>query len=219
MEGALIVVAAGYIIYEAVVKWLAGLAVQNLSTGTFLVAGAAVLNAGLGFYLLSEGKRSGSLILIANGRHVLTDVWTSAGVVVGLILTLVTGVLPLDPCVAILVAINILWSGGKLIRQSVGGLMDEGDPALEAAIKNTLDEETHEHGLRYHQLRYRNSGTSLWVELHLLFPAGALLEDAHRSATAIERAVSRRLSMPVHIVTHLEPQDQHDQAHVESPHM
>ena len=213
MEGGLIVFAAGYIIYVSVAKWIQGLALENLSTGTLYVIGAAAVNGVLGTFLVWKGKRTGSLILLANGKHVFTDVWTSLGVVIGLILTQRTGWLPFDPIVAILAALNILWSGGKLIRQSVGGLMDEGDPEVEDAIQRVLDEETKKRGVQYHELRYRNSGSSLWVEVHLLFPKGVLLAEAHRLASEVETTVSDRLPLSLNMVTHLEPFDEHDEAH------
>jgi cation diffusion facilitator family transporter len=213
MEGALIILAAVYIIYTAVQKWMAGLAVENLGTGTLFTAAATTINAALGGYLLWQGKRHNSLILVANGKHVLTDSWTSFGVIVGLLLVIWTGWQPFDPILAILVALNILWSGGKLIRQSVGGLMDEGDPALEHRLRSMLDAETQQRGLWYHELRYRQSGASLWVEVHLLFPNGSLIEDAHWKATEIEAALKKQFTIPFHITTHLEPREDHDEIH------
>jgi cation diffusion facilitator family transporter len=213
MEGMMIVIAAFYIIYEATMKWLGGLQIQNLSTGTLYTAAATTINAFLGGYLVWQGKKTKSLILVANGKHVLTDSWTSFGVIVGLLLTIWTGWLPFDPILAILVAINILWSGGKLIRQSVGGLMDEGDPEVERQLRRSLDEETQKRGLWYHELRHRQSGSSLWVEVHLLFPKGSSIEDAHWKATEIEVAVRNAFSLPVNITTHLEPREAHDEIH------
>ncbi len=213
MEGALIILAAVYIIYAAVQKWMAGLAVENLGMGTLYTAAATTINAALGGYLLWQGKRHNSLILVANGKHVLTDSWTSFGVIIGLMLVIWTGWQPFDPILAILVALNILWSGGKLIRQSVGGLMDEGDPALEHRLRSMLDSETQQRGLWYHELRYRQSGASLWVEVHLLFPNGSLIEDAHWKATEIEAALKKQFTIPFHITTHLEPREDHDEIH------
>jgi divalent metal cation (Fe/Co/Zn/Cd) transporter len=145
---------------------------------------------------------------------VLTDSWTSFGVVAGLGLTLWTGWLPFDPLIAIVVALNIVWSGGKLVRLSVGGLMDEGNPELELLIRKTLDGEMIRRGLRYHELRYRGSGSSVLVEFHLLFPPGTLLKRAHQDATEVELALSATLKQPTRIVTHLESMDEHDAAHI-----
>jgi cation diffusion facilitator family transporter len=212
-EGVMIALAAVYIVVESVRKWLAGLHLERLDTGALVVAGAALVNLALGLFLIWQGRRHRSLILVANGRHVLTDVWTSCGVVIGLVLVLLTGWLPFDPICAIFVASNILWTAGKLIRQSVGGLMDESDPAMERLVRDTLDRETAARNLRYHELRYRNSGTSVWVEVHLLFPAGVPLEDAHAAATAIEEALQDALPVTSRVITHFEPAEAHDSAH------
>jgi len=212
-EGVMIAVAALFIIYEAVRKWVGGLHLEHLDAGTTYVAAAALVNAALAAFLIWQGKRHHSLILVANGKHVLTDVWTSLGVVVGLLLVMATGWLPFDPIIAVFVAINILWTGGKLIRQSVGGLMDEADPLLERLVRDTLDRETAARGLKYHALRYRNSGTSVWVEVHLLFPSGVPVADAHASATAIETAIQGVLPTTGHVLTHIEPDSVHDAVH------
>jgi cation diffusion facilitator family transporter len=212
-EGVMIALAALYIIYESVRKWMTGLHLERLDAGTLIVAAAALVNLALGLFLLWQGKRQRSLILQANGKHVLTDVWTSFGVVVGLVLVLLTGWLPFDPIFAIFVASNILWTGGKLIRQSVGGLMDEADPAIERLVRETLDRETAARDLKYHELRYRNSGTSVWVEVHLLFPTGVPLEEAHAAATAVEEALQDALPVAARVLTHIEPAAAHDVAH------
>ena len=215
MEGMMIGIAGVYIIYEAVSRWLAGLELRNLDIGVIYVAAAALVNAGLGGFLVWQGKRHQSIILIANGKHVLTDSWTSFGVVAGLSLTLWTGWLPFDPILAILVALNILWAAGKLIRQSVGGLMDEADPHLEHQLRSLLESETSKRGLGYHELRYRVMGTSLWVDFHLLFPNNSSIEDAHRKATEIEAAIKSSIGRPVTMVSHLEPREGHDRVHQE----
>jgi len=215
MEGLLIVIAAVYIIYEAVARWLGGLTLQNLGRGALFVAGAAVVNLGLGLYLVQQGRRHGSLILVANGRHVLTDSWTSLGVIVGLLLVLWTGWSPFDPLLAIVVAINILWSGAKLVRESVGGLMDESDPEIQRRLVALLDDATAKRTLQYHELRHRNSGRGRWVDLHLLFPAETTIEVAHRHATEIEALIMSSFPGPTTVTTHLEPLERHDEAHRE----
>ena len=213
MEGMMIVIAAFYIIYTSIAKWMTGLQLQNLETGALVTAAAAVVNAFLGWYLVRQGRRSRSLVLVANGKHVLTDSWTSFAVIVGLLLVMWTGWLPFDPIIAIAAAINILWSGGRLIRQSVGGLMDEADPVFERQLRQALDLETQKRGLWYHEVRYRHSGTSMWVEFHLLFPRGSFIEEAHWKATEIEAALKEALPVSLNIITHLEPREEHDQTH------
>ncbi len=213
IEGGLIIIAALFIIYESVIKFIVGIRLENLESGTYIIFGASVVNLGLGGFLVWRGKKSNSLILVANGKHVLTDSWTSFGVVAGLMLTQYTGWLPFDPLVAIAVAVNILWEGGKLVRQSVGGLMDEANPELEKKIHELLEQETVRRNLKYHELRYRDSGNSVWIEFHLLFPKGTMLKDAHSVSTEIETVLSNALEHKSHIVTHLEPIDDHDVVH------
>jgi len=216
-EGALIILAAIFIIFVSVKRLIFGIEISNLDQGTYFTFSASVINLILGLYLVRRGKKSNSIILIANGKHVLTDSWTSFGVVGGLLLTWITGWLPFDPIVAIAAALNILWSGGKLVRQSIGGLMDEGNKETADAIKKVLDRETIAKGLEYHQLRYRESGNVLWLEFHLLFPLGTLLEDAHNIATELEIIIKKNLNAQCNIITHLEPLDLHDEIHTE-PH-
>ncbi len=212
-EGALIILAAIFIIFISIKRLIFGIEISNLDKGTYFTFSASVINLFLGGYLVWKGKKSNSIILIANGKHVLTDSWTSFGVVGGLLLTWLTGWLPFDPIVAIAAAINILWSGGKLVRQSIGGLMDEGDKSVSDSIKKLLDKETSTGGLEYHQLRFRESGNVLWIEFHLLFPKGTLLEDAHNIATKLESTIKINLNAQANITTHLEPLELHDAIH------
>ncbi len=214
-EGGLIVLAAFYIIYISIKRLIFGIELTNLDKGTYFTFGASIINLALGGYLVWKGKKTKSLILIANGKHVLTDSWTSFGVVAGLGLTLLTGWLPFDPIVAILTALNIFWTGGKLIRQAAGGLMDEGNKEIRDAIVKILDSETSARNLQYHKLRYRESGNLIWIEFHLLFPKSTLLEDAHMAATEIEELIKNKFSSSVNIITHLEPLEKHNEHHAE----
>ena len=138
-EGAMIVLAAGSIIFTTTQKWRHGLAFDHLGNGVILVLAAGVMNAFLGWYLLRMGRRNHSLILEADGKHVLTDSWTSFGVVAGLALVMMTGWKPFDPLVAYAVAANILWSGGRLMWHSMKGLLDYSDPKIGHQIRNRLD--------------------------------------------------------------------------------
>jgi len=212
-EGALIILAAAGIIYSAARIWAAGVPLQRLSEGTLITLAAAVVNAALGYYLVRIGKRHHSLILEANGRHVLTDSWTSFGIVGGLSLVLLTGWRVLDPLFAVAVALNILWSGGKLVWRSVTGLMDYSDPAIGRQIKQRLDELCDELGLQYHGVRFRNAGYRHMIEVHLLFPFDTGLGEAHRVATLIEERLPERLDIPAEVVTHLEALEDHGEVH------
>jgi len=216
-EGALIALAGVYIIWAAVGKWLAGLELQHLGWGTLAVLVAALVNLGLGLYLVRTGRRTRSIILEANGKHVLTDSWTSFGVVLGLVLVLTTGWKPFDPLCAIAVALNILWSGGRLVWRSVRDLMDYADPAIAAALRERLDRLCSELGVQYHELRFRNTGARVLVDVHLLFPWRQPVGEAHRTATALEQRLPDGLDFPIEVVTHLEALADHERVHDERP--
>ncbi|HEU5453393.1 MAG TPA: cation diffusion facilitator family transporter [Terriglobales bacterium] len=214
-EGAMIIVAAIAIIAAAVQKWLSGLKLDNLGLGTLFVLAASLINAALGWYLLRTGRRTHSLILEANGKHVLTDSWTSFGVVGGLALVLLTGWKPFDPIFAIAVALNILWSGGHLVWRSASGLMDYADPETGQKLRQQVDSLCKELGLEYHGLRFRSSGYRLMVEAHLLFPHGMSVGEAHRRATEFEEKLPPRLGLPAAVITHLESAEDHHAVHSE----
>ena len=213
-EGAMIILAAIAIIYSAVHKWLHGLVLERLGTGTLLVLAASVINALLGWYLLRTGKKNHSLILEANGKHVLTDSWTSFGVVAGLSLVLLTGWKPFDPLCAIAVALNILWSGGELVWRSATGLLDYADPAVGRRIRERLDQLCRQHSAEYHGVRFRMTGQRLLIEVHLLFPHTTAVGDAHRVATLIEEKLPEGLEIPAEVLTHLESLEDHADVHV-----
>lgn len=216
-EGAMIVLAAAAIIYSAIHKWLHGLELQRLGIGTSIVLAASLINAALGYYLLRTGRRTNSLILEANGKHVLTDSWTSFGVVGGLCLVLLSGWKPFDPLLAIAVALNIVFSGGRLIWRSAAGLLDYSDPETGRCIRKTLDQIEDELGMQYHGVRFRTTGHRVLVEVHLLFPNSMLLGEAHRIATVVEERLVSDLRTPAEVVTHLESLEDHEHVHRE-PH-
>ncbi len=213
-EGAMIILAAFAIIYSAIHKWLHGLVLERLGLGTLLVLAASIINALLGWYLLHTGRKNHSLILEANGKHVLTDSWTSFGVVAGLSLVLLTGWKPFDPLCAIAVALNILWSGGQLVWKSATGLLDYADPAVGRKIRERLDQLCHEHSAEYHGVRFRMTGARLLIEVHLLFPHSTAVGEAHRIATLIEDKLPEGLEVPAEVLTHLESLEDHAAVHL-----
>jgi cation diffusion facilitator family transporter len=204
-EGAMISAAALLIFYEAVRQMIFGVRIENLGFGVAVTAAAAGVNLVLGLSLLAAGKRSGSPLLRANGHHVLTDVWSSAAVLVALGLYKFTGWVWWDPIAAMLAALNILRVGYQLIRESLGGLLDESDPAVERRIRELLDLEAKKAGLSYHNLRYRHSGRTHWVEFHLVFDDSLTVGEAHASATVIESSVAAMLQPDGRVISHLEP--------------
>ena len=212
-EGAMIAVAAIGIIFTAVEKWLRGLELQHIGLGALVVLAAAVVNAVLGWYLVSTGRKTKSILLEANGKHVLTDSWTSFGVFGGLLAVLVTGWKPLDPIVAIGVALQILWTGGGLFLRAARGLLDYSDPDQGHALREQLDAVCSELGIRYHGVRFRSTGYRTIVDVHLLFPFDMPVGEAHRLATRVEETVAARLDFPTEISTHLEALEDHAAVH------
>ena len=204
-EGAMITVAACFILYDSIHKLAVGGGVERTGLGLGLTLAATAVNCLLGLMLVRTGRRARSLVLEANGQHILTDVWTSAGVVAGLVLVMITGQTVWDPLAAILVATNILFTGWSSVRRSLGGLMDEADPAVEESIRGLLGREAAARGLGFHQLRYRHTGRTHWVEFHLLFRDGTPIDEAHAIATEIESGLNDLLSPSARIITHLEP--------------
>lgn len=215
-EGAMISAAALLIFYEAIRQMIFGVEILNLGVGMAITGAAAAINLVLGLSLISVGKRSNSPLLRANGMHVLTDVWSSVAVIVALVLYQQTGWVWWDPIAAMLAALNILRVGYQLIRESLGGLLDEADPAMEKKIRELLDAEVSKIGLSYHNLRYRHSGRTHWVEFHLVFDDHLTVGEAHDSATLIEASVAAMLNPDGRVISHLEPKSaEHDVEHWE----
>jgi cation diffusion facilitator family transporter len=208
-EGAMIMVAACYILYEAVGAALRGPTLEHLPVGLALTTTGVVVNGALGWYLLRTGRKRGSIILEANGHHVLTDCWTSLGVLLALGLVMLTGWLYWDPIFAIAAALNILVAGGRLIHRSISGLMDATDPEVNRLIGEMVAREAGRRGVAHHNLRHRNIGDAHLVEFHLTFPDDTLLRDAHRVATEIEDALEREIKPAAQVITHLECEGDH----------
>lgn len=204
IEGAMIFVAAGFIIATAIERLRHPVPLENLGIGLGISIGASVLNGIVGLLLLRAGRRYRSITLTADGKHLLTDVWTSVGVVVGVLLVWVTGWLRLDPVVALLVGANIMWTGWHLIADSVSGLLDR-----------RLDEETHglvdevlagfaSDEVKFHAIRTREAGHRRYVSMHVLVPGEWTLDTAHDLAERVEAALAARIDH-VEVATHLEP--------------
>lgn len=207
VEGGLILVAAVVIIGSAVEKLLTGVVLQRLTLGMGLTAAAAAANLVLGTLLVREGRRSHSMVLVANGKHLLTDVWTSAGTIVGLSVVQLTGWTLADPLVALLIGVNVLREGGWLVWRAVHGLMDRTNPLLEQQARQVLEGFCAEHGLSYHRFRLRESGMQVHIDFHLQFANGTPIEQAHELATAAERRIAEALPVRADITTHLEGED------------
>lgn len=214
-EGGLIGLAAVLIVYTAIEHIIGGVEVEELGLGTALTAGAGAVNALLGWYLVRVGKSERSLVVEANGRHILTDAWTSAGAVGGLIAAMSTGWLLLDPLAALVFGGHILLEGYRLVRRAVLGLMDTADPATVARAQRALEEFRRQHPvLSIHRLRLRESGQRIYVDFHVQFPDGTPIEEAHRLASEAEQRVASALERPSDVTSHLESAE-HPEGHDE----
>ena len=188
-EGALIIVAAFGIFKTGIPRLLAPRPLPHLDAGLLILLGTSGVNLLLGFSLVRTGRRSGSITLVADGRHVLTDVYTSLGVVVGLFLVKLTGWLRLDGLVACLVGLNILMTGFALVRHAFHGLMDAADPAVLKGLSELLIRNRCNNWIDIHQLRVWKSGDHMHIDMHLVLPRDCSLEAAHNEAKKVEALV------------------------------
>ena len=219
VEGSLILVAAVSIAIAAVPRLLAPQPLEQVGVGLAVSVGASLVNLGVALVLLRASKAYHSITLEANAHHLLTDVWTSVGVILGVGAVAMTGWLRLDPLLAIGVAANIVWTGTRIVRKSILGLMDVSLPPEELqAVKRALDSHVAE-GMQYHALRTRQSGARRFVECHVLVPG---MWTVHRGHALLENIEARiREAVPnVTVSTHLESLDDPaswDDQHLDRP--
>lgn len=206
LEGVLIIVAAVSILHEAYLALLAPRMLDAAVAGLVINGLASVINAAWCWLLISEGRKRRSPALVADGRHLLTDVVTSVGVLVGLTLSVATGIAILDPALAALVAVNILWSGWRLIRGSLGGLMDEAVPGEELDEIRKVISANAQGAIEAHDVRTRNAGRVTFIEFHLVVPGSMAVSEAHAICDRIEAAL--KADVPEAMVTiHVEPEE------------
>lgn len=204
-EGGLIAFAALMILWEALQGFLAGAEVRNLDLGLWIVLGAGLANATLGLYLVRTGTRYRSLTLVADGKHVLSDFWTSAGIVVGLLLVRFTGLVWLDPLVAALVALNLLVTGFRLVRHAAGGLLDEEDTQLLGSVIPLLNRRLSGGLIRVHHLRAIRAGRFHHVEAHVVVPEFWPVDRAHDLSESVATSVLGELGVEGQISFHADP--------------
>ncbi|HQR23988.1 MAG TPA: cation diffusion facilitator family transporter [Steroidobacteraceae bacterium] len=204
VEGSLIVIAAVSIAVAAVDRLLHPRALEQVGLGLGVSVVASLVNLGVALVLLRAARVHRSVTLQANAHHLLTDVWTSAGVLVGVGAVALTGWQRLDPVVALAVAANIVWTGGRIVLESVGGLMDAALPEHEIAVLRRLLGAYASQGIEYHALRTRRAGALRFVSVHVLVPPDWSVQRGHDVLEQIEGEIRRALP-PVTILTHLEP--------------
>jgi len=204
IEGALIFVASGAIIYSAIPRLMYPQELEQVSVGLVLSVLAALANAGCAWVMLRAARAHRSITLEADAKHLLTDVWTTIGVFIGVVLVATTGWLRLDPLIAIAVALQILWTGWHLMTRSFHGLMDFAVPDEErAAIVDVLETLRHQGG-DYHALRTRVAGAKSFVDVHVLVPGTMSVQAGHDLVEKLENEIRTRLPH-VEVLTHLEP--------------
>jgi len=203
-EGVLILLAALSIVAHVWERLLHPQPLQQVGLGLAASAVAALINYGIARVLLAAGRRYDSITLEADAHHLLTDVWTSAGVLLGVGAVRLTGWERLDPLIALAVAVNIVWTGVRLVRRSVLGLMDTALPLAEqAVIKNILAQYQRE-GIEYHALRTRRAAARRFVSVHVLVPGAWTVQRGHDVLEHIEAQIRAQLTN-VTVFTHLEP--------------
>ncbi len=206
IEGLMIFVAAAVIIVSAVNRLLHPEPLESLGIGLLISLTATLVNGAVGLLLLRVGRRERSVTLVADGKHLMTDVWTSAGVLVGVALVAITGWLPLDSLVAIAVAINILVVGTRLVTSSTSSLLDR---ALGEDDVAAVTEVLHRHRtdeVSFHGLQTRESGRERYVAFHVLVPGAWTVARAHDLVETVEAEIRESLD-GVHVQTHIEPRE------------
>ncbi|MDO8988080.1 MAG: cation diffusion facilitator family transporter [Sideroxyarcus sp.] len=203
-EGFLILLAAFSIAYAAIERLLHPQAIEEVGVGLMVSVIASVINLLAARELLKAGRAYNSITLEADAKHLMTDVWTSAGVIVGVGLVWVSGWLWLDPVLALLVAVNIVWTGWQLLQRSASGLMDEAIPAEQIGAIEAILAGYRKQGLDFHALRTRQAGRHAFISLHVLVPGEWSVQRGHDEVERIEADI--RAVVPFsHLTTHLEP--------------
>jgi cation diffusion facilitator family transporter len=204
-EGGLIAFAAVLILYEVAQALWEGVEVRRLDLGLVIVLGAGLVNLALGTFLMRTGRRHRSFILMADGEHVLSDFWTSAGIVGGLLLVRITGLAWLDPLVAAGVAVKLMWTGFRLVRQAAGGLLDEEDTALLQRLTRILARHVGAGVIRVHHLRAIRAGRFHHVDAHLVVPEFWSVDRAHELAEDLSGRIIRQAAVEGELVFHTDP--------------
>ncbi|MBD3162594.1 MAG: cation diffusion facilitator family transporter [Candidatus Eisenbacteria bacterium] len=204
-EGGLISFAAVAIAYQAIVSLLGQVELRQLNAGLAITAVAGVINGLLGWYLVRVGRRTRSMILIADGKHVLSDVWTTAGVLAGLGLVLLTGQRWLDPIVALVVAVHLGRTGFLLVQEAARALLDEEDPELLMEILSAGEAVRFPGIIRLHHLRAIRVGSFVHVDAHVVVPEFWSVLHSHEHTDAFEAAVLEKCSIDGEILFHTDP--------------
>lgn len=205
LEGSLVALAGGLIIYRAIDAWLTGVEIHALGIGTLMIAGSGAANLALGLVLRKRGRRAHSLTMEAGGVHLLSDAWSSAALVLGLVVIQLTGLLWLDSLFAIGFAIFIIWQGIRMVRRSVGGIMDETDMAVADELVRIIDTNRRPEWIDIHNFRVIKFGSTLHIDCHVTLPWYFTLERAHDEISELDALVNRNSGREVEFFIHMDP--------------
>ncbi len=205
VEGAMIFFAGLTIAFESIRRLIRGAEVRELTLGAVLLAGIGLLAAGLAWFVIARGRALRSPTLLADGKHLFTDVISTIGVVIAMLLVQWTDIPWLDPVFALALAVLIFFTGARLLRSSWHGLMDRADEGDINAICRLLDEEVESGRIQsYHKVRMRHQGSYHWVDFHLQVASEMTIRDAHHLASTIEHRIEQFLGR-ANATAHIEP--------------
>jgi cation diffusion facilitator family transporter len=207
LESALILIAAVWIGVTAWDRLMDPQPLQNVGLGLSITLVAAALNGGVALVVLRAGRRLRSITLRADAQHLLTDVWTSIGVVLGIATVQLTGWLVLDPLIGLLVAANIVWTGVRLLRDTVQGLLDRALPPEDLEAITKILSRYEKEGIRFHALRTRASGPRRFISMHVLVPGRWTVQEGHDLSERIERDLAEALQGNSTFFIHVEPSE------------
>lgn len=207
IEGTLILLAACGIGWTATIRLFHPQPIEQVNLGLIITTVATVINLIVGQILIRAGRRNRSITLEADGKHLMTDVWTSIGVIIGVWAVNATGWFYLDPLVALLVAVNIIWTGVQLVRRAALGLMDTSiSTEKQKNIRSILDRYVEERKIDYHALRTRRAAAKSFISVHILVPGAWTVHEGHQLLEEIEADIRREVGGAI-VFTHLESLD------------
>ena len=204
IEGALITIAGVVIIYEAIGELQNPKTIEKLDLGLILVSLTAVINYVLGFYAIKKGKKNNSLALIASGKHLQTDTYSTIGIIIGLVILYFTKISWIDSFTALIFAGFIIYTGYKIVRESISGIMDETDELLLKEVVDYLSEERRENWIDLHNLRIIKYGSTLHFDCHMTVPWYFNIEEGHKEVDALEDAVKNHFGDRIELFVHLD---------------
>lgn len=204
-EGGLIIMAACYILYKAFRTFIEPNEIESLDFGIYLTSSAGLVNFFLGTFLIKTGKKQHSPTLVADGKHLLTDTYSSLGLVVGLVLVYFTHLIWLDALISVALGIGIVATGYQLLRTSVAGLMDEADIDMIKNVAKVLEENRKENWVDMHNLRIVKYGGHVHIDSHMTLPWYYTLEESHAEVAAVEFLISEKFHKEVELFIHADP--------------